>query len=95
MLFKNAQKNLSSNRTVSTNDIGLSVNEGLESSIVEMVDKIDDTGVHDILFLTMPNVGNACSLSSAIHLAGLRSDIAKCYYWIQLMISTDMLTQVI
>ena len=57
--------------TVSTNGIGLPDTEGFVSSNVSMTDKIDDTGVHDKLFLTMPNVGNTCFLSSAIHLAGL------------------------
>ena len=57
--------------TVSSNVMGLSDTEGFASSNVSITDKIDDTGVHDKLFLTMPNVGNTCFLSSAIHLAGL------------------------
>jgi len=57
----------SSNRTVSSSNIGLSDTEGLVSSNMAMVDKIDDTGDHDKVFLTM-------SLIDASHMTRIMSD---------------------
>jgi len=59
------------NRTVSSSDIGLSDTEILESFNMAIVDKIDDTGAHDKLFLTMANVEHTRFLSSSMHFAGL------------------------